>query len=371
MKILLLVPYCGGSHRSWAEGYSAHSQHDVTLLALPARFWKWRMQGGAVTLAEAVRELPTLPDAILATDMVNLPAFLGLTRDRLSAVPVALYCHENQLTYPVPPREKRDLTYGMINWMSMLAADRVYFNSEYHLEDWFGALPNMLKHFPDCRHLHLVPGVRARASVLPVGCDLKRLDGIPRSDLGKRPVILWNQRWEYDKAPQTFLRATCTLDDEGLDFRVAIAGKSYRQAAPEFEAARETLGDRVVHFGFAEGGAYDRLLRGTDIVVSTAIHEFFGVSVVEAVYGGCFPVLPNQLSYRELIPGAYHDVCLYEGSEEMMAQLRWALRHEDEIRCVVEMLREAVGGYAWATMAPVYDACLEQIARMPGASKVV
>ena len=38
MRILLIEPYCGGSHKAWAEGYVAHSRHDVALLALPARF---------------------------------------------------------------------------------------------------------------------------------------------------------------------------------------------------------------------------------------------------------------------------------------------------------------------------------------------
>ena len=40
MKVLLIEPYYGGSHRAWAEGYAAHSSHGLTLLTLPARFWK-------------------------------------------------------------------------------------------------------------------------------------------------------------------------------------------------------------------------------------------------------------------------------------------------------------------------------------------
>jgi Domain of unknown function (DUF3524). len=41
------------------------------------------------------------PDAVLATDMLNLPTWLGLMRRQLPATtPVALYMHENQLTYP-------------------------------------------------------------------------------------------------------------------------------------------------------------------------------------------------------------------------------------------------------------------------------
>jgi glycosyltransferase involved in cell wall biosynthesis len=366
MNVLLLEPYCGGSHRAWAEGYVRHSRHDVTLLGLSARFWKWRMQGGAVTLVEQARTLDYRPDVILASDMLNLPVFLALTRDFLPDVPTALYCHENQLTYPFPPGEKRDLTYGMINWLSMLAADRVLFNSNYHLEDWFQALPNMLKHFPDYSHLHRVEDVRAKASVLPVGCHLSRLDAVPRPDRPDEPsLILWNQRWEYDKDPETFFQALYALEASGVDFRIALAGRSYRQTAPEFEAARERLGDRVIHFGYASRDAYDALLRRADIVVSTAIHEFFGVAIVEAIYGGCFPVLPDRLSYPELIPSSHRGVCLYATFDQLLARLRWALTHPDDARRLAGQLRRLLARFDWGALAPVYDRQLSGISHDP------
>ena len=263
------------------------------------------MQGGALTLAERARNLSLRPDVILASDMLNLPAFLGLTRDFLASVPIALYCHENQLTYPFPPGEKRDLTYGMINWLSMLAADKVLFNSHFHLEDWFEELPRLLKHFPDHTHVHRIAEVRDKAQVLPVGCDLRRFDRAtalegseptPSSSpqRGVSTLILWNQRWEYDKDPETFFRALDALDEQGLDFQVALAGKSYRQTTPEFEAARDRLKGRVCHFGYADQVQYANLLHQSDVVVSTAIHEFFGISVVEAIYCGCFPVTRSR-----------------------------------------------------------------------------
>ena len=113
---------------------------------------------------------------LLATSMTNLPAFLALTRRELGGVPVVLYMHENQLTYPSPPGSKRDLTYGAIQHLSTLAADRVCFNSDYHLRAWFDELPRLLKHFPDYTHLETVEAARAKSCVLPVGCDLKRYD---------------------------------------------------------------------------------------------------------------------------------------------------------------------------------------------------
>ena len=49
MKILILEPFFTGSHKDWAEGFKFHSKHEVQILSLPGRFWKWRMHGGAIT----------------------------------------------------------------------------------------------------------------------------------------------------------------------------------------------------------------------------------------------------------------------------------------------------------------------------------
>jgi len=366
MKILLLEPYYGGSHRAWADGYAAHSGHDVRLLCLQARFWKWRMQGGALTLAERARAMQFSPNVILASDMLNLPAFLGLTRRSLHDVPVALYFHENQLTYPYPPGQKRDLTYGMINWLSMLAADCIFFNSSYHLEDWFEELPRLLKHFPDYGHVHHIERVRAKSLVLPVGCDLRRLAPLnaprPPAPPGP-PMILWNQRWEYDKDPDTFFRALYALADAGVPFRVALAGKSYRQTAPEFAAARERLGERVVHCGYAEADRYAELLHQADVVVSTAIHEFFGISVIEAVHCGCFPVLPRRLSYLEVIRPVHHEACLYDDFEDLVERLRWVLTHIEEARALAERIRHTVARFDWERIAPSYDEAMDTVVR--------
>src|SRR5512135_1402358 len=97
MKVLLLEPYYTGSHAAWADGYAAHSRHQVAVLGLPGRFWKWRMHGGAVTLAREFMGMDFAPDLLLATDMLDLTTFLALTRARTHAVPTAIYFHENQL----------------------------------------------------------------------------------------------------------------------------------------------------------------------------------------------------------------------------------------------------------------------------------
>lgn len=361
MRVLLVAPYYGGSHRAWAAGYAQHSTHQVGLLTLPARFWKWRMQGSALTLAYRVGDLPP-PDLVLATDMLNLPVFLGLARQRLADVPVAMYCHENQLTYPIRPGERRDLTYAMINWLSMVAADRIFFNSSYHRDDWFEALPRLLKHFPDHVHLDWMPGVRARSEVMPVGCDLVGLNRA-REQATQRgpPLILWNQRWEYDKDPTAFFCALDQLVERGIVFRVALAGSNMRQMPEEFESARRRLGKRVVHYGRSSRDRYEALLWEADIVVSTARHEFFGIAIVEAMYCGCFPLLPHRLAYPEVLPTQYHDACLYESFPTLVDRLSWAVTHCDEAQQLVRGLHEAMGRFDWHVVARRYDAALERV----------
>ena len=130
MNILYLDPFHGGSHAAVAEGYARHSRHNITLLMLLiAGGWRWRMRGAAVTLARQLREhvgkQPARFDMIIATDMFDQAGFLGLTRDLTAGVPLALYFHENQLTYPLPSGRARDLAFPWINYTSALAADAI------------------------------------------------------------------------------------------------------------------------------------------------------------------------------------------------------------------------------------------------------
>ncbi len=231
MRILLLNPFHGGSHAAVAEGYARHSRHNSELLTLPiAGGWRWRMRGAAVTFARMLREMTTddgrrttdgqepqnrriaeprtgvqgsgfrvqqfgnsklktqnsnLYDLILATDMLDLATFLGLTRDLTAGIPTAIYFHENQLTYPLPPGRQRDLAFPWINYSSALAADAVCFNSDFHRRAFLDALPSLVGRYHDHQELDQIGLIAAKAQVLPPGIDLARLD--PATDHRPRP----------------------------------------------------------------------------------------------------------------------------------------------------------------------------------------
>ena len=56
MKILYVEPYYAGSHRQWIDSYKDYSKHEIDILSLPGKKWKWRMHGGAITLANKFLE---------------------------------------------------------------------------------------------------------------------------------------------------------------------------------------------------------------------------------------------------------------------------------------------------------------------------
>ena len=113
----------------FVDGLIENSRYEYELVTMAARFWKWRLQGGAQTLARKCKQLVEsgfTPDVVLASSMVNIPAFLALSRKFIGNVPVVYYLHENQLTYPLSKEEKRDLSYAYINYLSCLRQIRLY-----------------------------------------------------------------------------------------------------------------------------------------------------------------------------------------------------------------------------------------------------
>jgi len=358
LQILAIEPYYGGSHKLFLDGLIRASRHDWSLLSMPARKWKWRMRGSALSFA---RQLDRPFDVLFANDFLDLATLVALAPDRLTTVPKAVYFHENQITYPVLHESERDYQYGFTNITTCLAADRVFFNSEFHRREFLQAVEALLKRMPDFVPDSVAEQIAARSAALPLGVDLHSLDVDPPPRNGEA-LIVWNHRWEYDKNPEDFFAAIGDLADDGLPFRLAVAGESFRQVPVIFDVARRRLSSRIDHFGYLESRAdYARLLHSADIAVSTARHEFFGISAIEAIYCGCYPLFPNKLTYPELLPSEHHARHLYADRDDLMARLTEAVNDLEATRQV--SLRHVAERHDWSARIGDFDDALEALAR--------
>ncbi len=323
MRILGLEPYYGGSHKAFIDSWIEHSRHQWTLLTLPARKWKWRMRHSSMTFAEKIAGLSESGwDVVFATDMLNLAELYGLS-PQLPGIPSVLYFHENQLTYPVREESKRDHHFVFSNILSAAAASEVWFNSAFHRDDFTGALKVFIRSLPDFRPEPVPEMILAKSRVMPQGIN-------PFPERKKRkpgPIrILWCARWEPDKRPDIFFEALSLLKNKGVDFRLDVLGGAPSVMPRLFGKAKQDFAGHIDRWGFCEKrGDYTDALLEADIAVSTADHEFFGVSMVEAAAAGAFPMLPERLAYPEVFSKGDNPDFFYEGSPESLARrIEWA-----------------------------------------------
>ena len=138
---------------------------------------------------------------------------------------------------------------------------------------------------------------------------------------------------------------------------MALCGEQFGKRPSVFDEASSRLSAQVVHVGFAEPEMYRKLLWEAAVTISTAHHEFFGISILEAIYCQTFPILPEGLSYPELIPDRFHEYCLYQEQVGLLKQLRWALGHGDATAVLAAELAEAVTILIGQSLHPVMIIC--------------
>ena len=85
----------------------------------------------------------------------------------------------------------------------------------------------------------------------------------------------------------------------------------------------------------------------------TSNQEFFGASVMEAIYCNTWPILPNRLTYPELIPSKFHQDHIYQDNVDLFKKIKWAINNIKIIRN--SEISKAAKKYNWSEMVKVYD----------------
>ncbi len=365
MNILLIEPFFTGSHKSWAEGYQQNSTYNLSILSLKGIYWKWRMHGGAVSLAKKYNEHVRIygyPDKILTTDMLNLPVFVAFAD--VKDIPIITYFHENQLTYPWSTQDRdkeknRDHHYGFINYTTALRSDKILYNSHFHKDSFISALRKFLKQFPDNNELSTIDTISKKSHVPYLGLDLKKFNHYKIEKNNVLPIILWNHRWEYDKNPNLFFDILSQLKNQQLKFKLVVLGEEFDTEMNIFTQAREQFSDEILQFGFCDKFEdYAHWLWKSDYLLVTSNQDFFGASIMEAVYCNTSPILPNRLTYPELFEVNENPNLFYNSMDGCIELLQKKLKNWSGF---TENYSEIAKTYDWATIAPQYDSILKSV----------
>ena len=360
--VLLVEPFFTGSHQAWAEGWRQASRHDVHVLAGSGMGWRRSMRTGSTVLTDRAAEWVAthgLPDLVVGTNMLDLASFLGLSRRLLGPVAAVQFMHENQFSYPRQVGEPLDSGLAWMQWRSLVVADEIWCNSEYHrrsLLDGLTMLDDGAETVVDA------DAIESKMWVGHLGIDVDACRRAVPASGPRRPLVVSNQRWHHDKDLGSVLRAIRTALEQGFDCEVALLGDPMGGEADALAPLIDELGDAVVVRGHLPRHEYLDVLRRADVVVSAARNENFGLAVVEAIAAGAWPVVPAALAYPEVVPSEFHGSCLYEPGG-LGVRLREVLGRIAAGEASPVGLAESMARFDWAVVARALDERVERLLR--------
>ncbi len=365
MRILFIETFYGGSHKTFADQWISNSRHRHHMITMPARFWKWRQSGAAMYLAARIpTEDEAIFDVMVISGMIDL-AHLKALRPELP--PAFLYVHENQFAYPMKDGEMRDFRYGITDLMNILCAETVVFNSDFNRATLLEECRNLFSRLPDAVPNWTVTAASGKSRVIYPGIDaesIRKKRGVKiEPEAGTSALIIWNHRHEHDKDPDTVFRVLEGLHQRAVPFSLAILGKRFSTAPAAFNQARNVLADHIIYDGYPPRGEYlSWLIRG-DIVVSAALQENFGLSIIEAAIAGCWPLLPRRLAYPEVMPDWVSGACFWNDEKGFDEALEKVLGMSASQRNrLTEPLSRWLQRYSWEYQARKLDDAVEETA---------
>ncbi|MFS1523374.1 DUF3524 domain-containing protein [Microbulbifer sp. 2304DJ12-6] len=378
MKTLLLSAYDAHSHKRWRKGLiDAFPKWQWAVLALPPRYFSWRIRGNSLTWArgEAARTLRQGWDLIIATSMTDLSALRGLVPE-IAGVPVVVYFHENQFAYPASTDTFRSIEPQLLNIYTALAGNLLLFNSEFNRRTLIDGAARLLKRFPDCVPAGVCEEMERKSRVLPVPLEdslfIATRDAPRDSSVAWKHrwaqgyqgavsagvlVISWAARWEYDKGPDRLLCILQGLKAKGVDFLLNLMGQSFRSCPEAFKRIQRDFAQHLLAVGYVQDAeTYRDTLRNSHVFLSTAYHEFQGLAVMEAAIAGCTPLVPDEQCYPEYYPESLR----YTGVADAVVKLASLAA---QVREHSPLPRVEFETFSWKQQRRAYEDSLNRLVR--------
>ncbi|MGH7176429.1 MAG: tRNA-queuosine alpha-mannosyltransferase domain-containing protein [Tepidisphaeraceae bacterium] len=335
LDILALEPFYGGARRVMLESLVKCSRHRWTLLKLPPRRIERRLTAAAHWFGEILqRHWAGQCDLLFTSEAMNLSDLYRVVPWLLKK-PSVVYFHGNQLPDPDSPMET---SLDLVNLNTAAAGTEIWFNSLYHLRGFLAKATALVRRHPELSGRNPMPEITAKAHLMSAPVDYSPLNQIlgdspPKRE--KRTVFLETRDADID----LLNRALNTVQRRGEHFKLFTVGNL---AGLNEDFKRETLSE-------TDDAAQMRAMLQSGVFVSGRIGAPCDHHAIRALAAGCWPLLPSEGSYRELLPESLHPACLYNGEPDTLAgrlQDAWHLErpsgYEEQLTQILQRFDPAV-----------------------------
>ena len=198
------------------------------------------------------------------------------------------------------------------------------FNSEFNRSSFFNGVSDLIKKLPKNTLSQNIKDLNSH--VIYPGIEYPTYFETAKSS----PILLWNHRWEHDKNPELFVKGLKFLQSKSISFKLIILGKGTekREVTSFF---KKNFKDELIHCGYVETRKnYISLISQATHIPVTSKHDFFGLSVAEAMSYGCFAILPNHQAYPEHLLENEQSGIVYNFPNDYFQTLENSIKHQNK-----------------------------------------
>ena len=141
-----------------------------------------------------------------------------------------------------------------------------------------------------------------------------------------------------------------------IDFSLIVLGENYSEYPKIFDTAKDRLKHKIIHFGYCENYTeYLGYLKMSNILPVTSHQDFFGISIVEAVSYGCYPILPKRLTYPDLFNYKKNKFLFYNSDLELKDKLVSVIKNiKNYTSTIKEVSQKTFDKFNWENISKKY-----------------
>ena len=150
------------------------------------------------------------------------------------------------------------------------------------------------------------------------------------------------------------------LSKKGAEFKLVVLGEEFSNEEPCFTRARDLLKKHILQFGHVKSFTeYANWLWRANILPVTSNQDFFGASIIEAVYCKNIPLLPNRLTYPELFNHENNHQYFYKSSDDLLVMLENIINDLNILN--YQNLDHIASQFDWGNIVNSYDTTFAKI----------